>query len=108
MVKKLRLKIRPTSTNVSHYLGIFVANGDFIELKSWIKFWVKISGICQQIEIFVISKDNPNVSFLLRLPWLQSIDAKLFIKKKEIYISNVKKEEIVFQIFCSTTSSKNT
>ena len=34
LVKKLGLKIRPTSIFVSHYFGIFVANGDSTELES--------------------------------------------------------------------------
>ena len=45
---------------------------------------------------------------MLGLPWLRSVDVKLFIQKKEIYISNIKKEEVVSQILCSTTSSEKT
>lgn len=108
LVKKLRLKIRLTSILVSYYLGMSIANKDSTELKSWIKFWVEVSRICRQMWTFVIPKDNPNVSLLLRLPWLWSIDAKLFIQKKEIYINKVKKREIVSQIPCSTTFSKDT
>ena len=79
LVKKLGLKIRPTSTLVSHRLGMSVANGDSTELESWVKFWVEVSRICRQMWAFVIPKDNPNVSLLLGLLWLRSVDAKLFI-----------------------------
>ena len=53
-------------------------------------------------------KGNPNVSFLLGLLWLWSVDAKLFIQKKEIHIGDIKKREVVSQIPYSTTSSKET
>ena len=56
---------------------------------------------------FVTPKKNLNISLLLELPWFQSIDAKLFIQKKEIYIGNTKKEETVSQIPYSTTLSKD-
>ena len=48
--------------------------------------------------VFVTPKKNSNVSFLLRLPWLQSVDVKLFIQKKEIYIRDIKKRKAVSQI----------
>ena len=38
LVKQLVHKIRPTSTLAPHRLGMLVANRDFIELKSWVKF----------------------------------------------------------------------
>ena len=45
---------------------------------------------------------------MLGLPWLWSVDAKLFIQKKEIHIGDIKKREVVSQIPCSTTSSEDT
>ena len=57
---------------------------------------------------FIMSKENPNVCLLLGLPWLQSVDAKLFIQKKEIHIRNTKKGETVSSIPCSTTVSEGT
>ena len=57
---------------------------------------------------FVTSKKNPNVSLLLGLPSLQSVDAKLFIQKKEIHIEYTKKGETVSQTCCSITVSEGT
>ena len=108
LVKKLRLKIKPISTLVSHCLGMFVANGDSTELEIWVKFWVEVLGICWQIWPLVTPNDNFNVSLLLELPWLQSVNAKLFIQKKEIYIGDIKKREMVSQILYSITPSKDT
>lgn len=45
LVKKFKLKIRLIDTFVSHHLGISIINKDFIKLKTWVKFWVKILGI---------------------------------------------------------------
>ena len=45
LVKQLGLKIRPTSTLAPHRLSRSVLNKDSTELKSWIKFWVQVSGI---------------------------------------------------------------
>ena len=70
LVKRLRLKVRPTSILANHRLGMSVANGDSTVLKRWVKFWVEISGIQQEIWVFVTPKKNPNVSFLPGLPWL--------------------------------------
>ena len=44
---------------------------------------------------------------LLGLPWLRSVDAKLYIQKKEIHIRDSKKGEAIFQIPCSTTTFKD-
>ena len=57
---------------------------------------------------FITPKDDPNVNLLLGLLWLQNIDAKLYIQKKEIHIGNSKKGKAVFQIPCSTTAFENT
>ena len=108
LVKRLGLKVRPTSTLANHRLGMSVANGDSTELKSWVKFWVEVSGIQREMWAFVTPKENPNVSLLLGLPWLRSVDAKLFIQKKEIHIGDTKKGETVSQIPCSTTVSEGT
>ena len=108
LVKRLGLKVRPTSTLAPHRLSMSVANGDSTELKSWVKFWVEVSGIQREMWAFVTPKDNPNVSLLLGLPWLRSVDAKLFIQKKEIHIGDSKKGEAVSQIPCSITSSEDT
>ena len=85
-----------------------IANGDSIELKSWVKFWIEVSGIQREMWAFVTPKNNPNVSLLLGLHWLRSIDAKLYIQKKEIHIGDSKKREAIFQIPCSTTASGDT
>lgn len=45
LFKRLGLKVRPISTFANHHLGMSVANGDFTELKSWVKFWVEVSWI---------------------------------------------------------------
>lgn len=45
LVKRLGLRIRPTSTLANHGLGMSVANDYSTELKSWVKFWVEVSGI---------------------------------------------------------------
>ena len=108
LVKRLGLKVRPTSTLANHRLGMSVANGDSTELRSWVKFWVEVSGIQREMWAFVTPKENPNVSLLLGLPWLRSVDAKLFIQKKEIHIGDTKKGEAVSQISCSTTLSEGT
>ncbi len=108
LVKRLGLKIRPTSTLAPHCLGMLVANRDSTELKSWVKFWVEVSGIRREMWAFIIPKENPYVSLLLGSSWLQSIDAKLFIQKKEIHIGDTKKGEIVSHIPCSTTLSEDT
>ena len=57
---------------------------------------------------FITPKDNPNVSLLFGLLWLQSVDAKLYIQKKKIHIGDSKKGKAVFQISCSTTVFENT
>lgn len=57
---------------------------------------------------FITPKEYPNVSLLLKLLWLQSVDVKLFIHKKEIHIKDTKKGEEVFQILFLTTTSENT
>ena len=57
---------------------------------------------------FVTSKDNPNVRLLLGLPCLWSVDVKLFIEKKEIFIEDNKKREAIYQILCSTTLFEDT
>ncbi len=44
LVKRLGLMVRPTSTLANHHLGMSVANRDSTELKSWVKFWVEVSG----------------------------------------------------------------
>lgn len=85
-----------------------VANGDSAELKSWVKFWDEISGIRREMWAFVTPKENPNVSLLLGLLWLRSVDAKLFIQKKEIHIGDTKKREAVSLIPCTTTPSEDT
>lgn len=108
LVRRLGLRVRPTSTLVNHRLGMSIANGDSTELKSWVKFWVEVSEIQQEMWAFVTPKENPNVSLLLGLPWLRSVDAKLFIQKKEIHIGDTKKGETVSQIPCSTTLSEGT
>ena len=107
LVKRLGLKVRPTSTLAPHRLGMSVANGDSTELKSWVKFWVEVSGIRQEMWAFITPNENPNVSLLLGLPWLRSVDAKLFIQKKEIYIGDIKKGETVSHIPYSTTPSED-
>lgn len=58
--------------------------------------------------MFVIPKDNPNISFLLGLPWLCNVNVQLFIQKKEVHISNIKKREAIFQIPCSIIFSEDT
>ena len=108
LIKKLGLKVRPTSILAPYQHNRLVANGDSTELKSWVKFWVEVSGIQREMWAFVTPKDNPNVSLLLGLPWLRSVDAKLFIQKKEIHIGDSKKGEAVSQIPCSITSSEYT
>ncbi len=85
-----------------------VTNGDSTELKSWVKFWVEVSGICQEIWTFITPKENSHVSLLLGLPWFRSVDTKLFIQKKEIHIGDTKKGEIVSHIPCSTTLFEDT
>ena len=45
LVKRLRLKVRPIITLALHHLSMSVANKDFTELKSSVKFWVKVSMI---------------------------------------------------------------
>lgn len=62
----------------------------------------------QKYAALVTLKDNPNISLLLGLPWFWSVDAKLFIQKKEIHISNIKKREVVSQISYYTTSFEKT
>ena len=46
LVKKLKLKSHSTKELVSHHLEMCVPNEDFTKLKSWVKFWVKVIGIC--------------------------------------------------------------
>ena len=70
LVKRLRLKIKPTSTLANHHLGMFVTNGDSIELQSWVKFWVEVFEIQREMWAFVTPKENPNVSLILGLSWL--------------------------------------
>lgn len=108
LVKKLGLRMQSTSILASHRLVMSVANGDSTELKSWVKFWVKVLEIRQEMWAFVIPKNNPNVSLLLGLPWLRSVDAKLFIQKKEIHIRDIKKRETVFLIPFSITLFEDT
>ena len=108
LVKRLGLKVRPTGTLANQSLGISVANGDFKELKSWLKFGVEVSGIQREMWEFVTPKENSNVNLLTGSLWLRSVDAKLFIQKEEIHIGNTKKEEAISQIFCSTTLSERT
>ena len=108
LLKRLELKVRPTNTFANHRLDMSVGNGDSTELKSWVKFWVEVSKIQQKMWAFVTPKENPNVSLLLGLFWLQSVDAKLFIQKKEIHIGDTKKQETISQILYSTTVSKGT
>ena len=38
LVKKLNLKINSIKKLANHCLGIYIANKDFTELKSWVKF----------------------------------------------------------------------
>ena len=85
-----------------------VTNGDSTEPKSWVKFYVEVSKIQQEIWVFVTSKDNSYISLLFGLPWLQSVDIKLFIQKEKIHIRNSKKREALFQISCSTILSEDT
>ena len=108
LVKRLGLKVKPISTLTPHCLCMSVANGDSTELKSWVKFCVEVSKIQQEIWVFVTSKDNSYISLLFGLPWLQSVDIKLFIQKKKIHIRDSKKREALFQISCSTTLSEDT
>ena len=58
--------------------------------------------------VILTPKGNSNVSLLLGLLWLQSIDVKLYIQKKKIHIGDIKKGEALFQIPCSTTTSEDT
>lgn len=44
-VKKLRFKVKQISTFANYCFGMFVANEDSTELKSWIKFWGEDYGI---------------------------------------------------------------
>ena len=108
LVKRLGIKVRPIRTLALHCLSMSVANGDSTELKSWVKFWVEISGIQREIWAFVTPKEKPNVSLLLGLSWLQSIDTRLYIQKKEIHIGDSEKGDVIFQIPCSTTVSEDT
>ena len=108
LVKKLKLKIYPIKEQASHRLGMCVANRDSTQLKSWIKFCIEVARIRRELYAFVTPKDNPNISLLLELLWLWSVDAKLFIQEKEIHIGNIKKREVITQILCSTTFSKKT
>ena len=108
LVKRLGLKVRPTSTLAPNCLSMLITNIDSTEFKSWFKFWVEVSGIQREMWAFVTPKNNFNVSLLLGLPWLQSVDVKLFIQKKEIHIKDRKKEKAIFQIPYSTTTSEDT
>lgn len=60
------------------------------------------------MRVFIIPKENLNVSFLPGLPWLWSVDIKFFIQKKEIHIKDIKKKETVSQIFYLTTLFEGT
>lgn len=44
-VKRLGLNVRPTSTFANHYFNMSDINRDFIKLKSWMIFSVKVSAI---------------------------------------------------------------
>ena len=43
LIKRLRLKVKFTNTFMNYYLNISIANGNFLKLKNWVKFWIKVS-----------------------------------------------------------------
>ncbi len=49
LVKRLGLKVRPTSTLANQRLSMSIANGDSTELKSWLKFEFEVSGIQREM-----------------------------------------------------------
>lgn len=49
LVKRLGLRVKPTSTLANHHLGRSVTNSDSTELKSWVKFWIEVAGIQREI-----------------------------------------------------------
>lgn len=57
---------------------------------------------------FVTPNKNLNVSLLLGIPRLWSVDAKLFIQKREIHIGDIKKGKRVSHIPFSTTPFEDT
>ena len=63
LIKKLGLKVKSTNTLTNQYLSMFIRNGDFIELKNWIKFWVKVIEIQQEMWAFVRSKKSQTSTF---------------------------------------------
>lgn len=68
--KRLGLMVKPTNFYANYRLRISVANGDSIELKGWVKFWVEVSRIKREMWAFVMSRKNLNVGLLLGLSWL--------------------------------------
>ncbi len=96
----LGLQLRPISQLLENKpsLRMTTADGGVHELRHWVTFMVEIQAIKREIWAFACPSNGQNISLLLGLPFLESVDAHFHIRRGIIEIGDSDLGEAVIAI----------
>ena len=93
LVKTLGLKLLPIKLLNIKKMRMGLANGSHHDLTHWVKFHVAVGPVHRQVWSFVCPQESKGLSLLLGLPWLNSVNARIHVRDKEIFIGDHAKGE---------------
>jgi hypothetical protein len=95
LVNKLGLKRRNTSELGQGPLSMTVANGAAQQLHHYVKVYVRVGSILRYVWAFVSPHNYHRLALLLGRPWLNSVDAEIYVRQSKIVIGDKAKGEKV-------------
>jgi hypothetical protein len=98
LVNKPGLKQRSISELGQGLLSMTVANGATQQLHHYVKVYVRIGSILRYVWAFVSPHNYHRLALLLGRPWLNSVDAEIYVRQSRIVIGDKtkgKKVEII-------------
>ena len=101
LLKAFNINPRPLAELGYNNLTMNVADGRATRLTQCCTLRVGVLGIWRTIEAFVRpydEKDEKDIHMLLGLPWLHSVDAKMFIRASKIELGDIKRGEDVVEL----------
>lgn len=89
----LGLELRPLSEIGLPSFRMRLANGSVHEMEHWAYFHLEVAGVKRAVWAFACPTQGKDLSLLLGLPWLDSVDAKFSIRDRVVEIGDADKEE---------------
>ncbi|RKF60417.1 hypothetical protein OnM2_051053 [Erysiphe neolycopersici] len=113
LVRSLGIPVQPLAERGYHNLTMNVADGRAAKLTHCCTLTIGVLGIWRTVEAFVRPFDKGNetdLHLLLGMPWLHSVDAKIFIRASKIELGDVKRGEDIKELkgpqFTESTHNK--